>query len=45
MHKITSQERKKAIESLIFLTEKRDGRIKEQACANGSIQRDWTNRE
>ena len=32
-------ERKKAMESLIFLTEKRDGTIKARTCANGGTQR------
>ena len=38
VNKITSQERRRSMEFLIFLTEKRDGRIKGQYCANGSIQ-------
>ena len=38
---LTPQERRKAMESLIFLTEKRDGKIKARACANGSVQRKW----
>ena len=38
---LTPQERKRALESLIFLVEKRDGRIKARACANGSKQREW----
>ena len=29
------------MESLIFLTEKRDGRVKARACANGSTQRSY----
>ena len=33
------------MESLIFLTEKRDGRLKAQTCANGSTQRTYTARE
>ena len=36
---ITQLERNKAMNSLIFLTEKKDGTIKARACANGSIQR------
>ena len=36
---MTLRERKKAMESLIFLTEKRDGTIKARTCANGSTQR------
>jgi len=42
---LTSQERRRAMESLIFLTEKRDGRIKARTCANGSTQRDYIPRE
>ena len=43
--KLTPLQRKRALESLIFLTEKRDGRIKARACANGSKQRKWMSRE
>ena len=43
--KMTTNERKKAMESLIFLTEKRDGTIKARTCANGSVQRDWMTKE
>ena len=32
------------MESLIFLTEKRNEIIKGQACANGGIQGDWINK-
>ena len=42
---MTHTERKKAMESLIFLTEKRDGRVKARACANGSIQHKWMDKE
>jgi hypothetical protein len=42
---LTDQERKRAMESLIFLVEKRDGRVKGRACANGSTQRDYMDRE
>jgi hypothetical protein len=31
-------ERKRAMENLIFLIEKRDGRVKARTCANGSTQ-------
>ena len=34
-------ERKRALESLIFLTEKKNGAIKARHCANGSTQRDY----
>ena len=42
---MTPQERKKALESLIFLTEKRDGQIKAQTCANGSTQQEYMTKE
>ena len=42
---MTQTEKQRAMESLIFLTEKRDGRIKARACANGSSQREYINRE
>ena len=42
---MTTTERKRAMESLIFLTEKRDGTVKARTCANGSIQRDWMTKE
>ena len=42
---LTDQQRQRALESLIFITEKRDGRIKARACANGSKQRNWMSRE
>jgi hypothetical protein len=35
-------EKQRAMESLIFLTEKRDGRVKARACANGSTKEDTT---
>ena len=38
-YELTKEERNKAMESLIFLTEKKDGRIKARMCANRSIQR------
>lgn len=42
---LTPLEKKRALESLIFLVEKRDGRVKGRACANGSTQRDYINKE
>jgi hypothetical protein len=36
---------KRQLESLIFLVEKRDGRVKGRACANGSTQRGYINKE
>ena len=38
---LSPTERRKALESLIFLVEKKDGRIKARHCANGSKQREW----
>jgi hypothetical protein len=43
--KLTQHERRRAMESLIFLVEKRDGRIKARACANGSVQRSYVPKE
>ena len=37
---LTPEQKKKALDSLLFLTEKRDGRIKGRHCANGSKQRE-----
>jgi hypothetical protein len=34
--------RRQAMESLIFLTEKKDRRIKVRTCANGNTQREYT---
>ena len=42
---LTSSEMRKSTESLIFLTEKRDGKIKAWMCANGSVQRNYINKE
>ena len=38
-------ERCKTLESLIFLVQKRDGRIKARTCANSSVQRGWMSKE
>ena len=38
---MSASEKKKALESLIFLVEKKDGKIKARHCANGSKQRQW----
>ena len=38
-------EKKRAMESLLFLVEKRDGSIKARHCANGSTQREYMSRE
>jgi len=42
---MTARERKRAMESLIFLSEKQDERIKARTCANGSTQRDYIPKE
>jgi hypothetical protein len=42
---MTPLERKRAMESLLFLIEKRDGKIKARTCANGSTQREYIDRE
>lgn len=44
-HKLTPDEKRQALASLIFLTEKRCGRIKSRACVNGSTQRDYIPKE
>ena len=36
---LTKEDKDKAINNLIFLTEKRDGTIKARECANGRTQR------
>ena len=38
---LTYEERKKAMESLIFLTEKKNRILKARTCANGSIKRNY----
>jgi Reverse transcriptase (RNA-dependent DNA polymerase) len=45
VNNLSPLERKRALESLIFLVEKRDGRVKGRACANGSTQRGYINKE
>ena len=42
---LTPQERKRAMESLMFLVEKRDKIIKARTVANGSTQRPYTPKE
>jgi hypothetical protein len=43
--KMTIQEKKRAMESLIFLVEKRDQSVKARLCANGSTQREYMERD
>jgi hypothetical protein len=45
IEEMTKREKKKAMESLIFLTEKRDKPVKARVCANGSTQRAYISRE
>jgi hypothetical protein len=45
IEKMTTLKRKRAMESLIFLTENRDETIKARVCANGSTQRAYIARE
>ena len=42
---LNETERKRALESLIFLTEKREDSVKARHCANGSTQRNYMERE
>ena len=42
---MTPLDRKRAMESLLFLVEKRDGKIKARTVANGSTQRAYIDRE
>jgi hypothetical protein len=42
---LTEQEKRRAMESLIFLVQKRDGSVKGRTCANGSTQREYMDRE
>eukprot|EP00977_Amphora_coffeiformis_P026426 scaffold26225_cov107-Amphora_coffeaeformis.AAC.1 len=44
-HTLSTTEQGRALESLIFLNEKRDGTIKARHCANGSTQRSYMARE
>eukprot|EP00956_Cyclotella_meneghiniana_P009212 scaffold12647_cov40-Cyclotella_meneghiniana.AAC.1 len=44
-HELTPEQKKQALASLIFITEKRCGRIKARACANGSAQRKYIPKE
>ena len=42
---LTPTEKKRALESLIFLVQKRDGKIKTRHCANGNPQRKWMDKD
>jgi hypothetical protein len=43
--KLSALEKRRALESLIFLVEKKDNRIKGWTCANGSTQQEYLNQE
>ena len=45
LESLTQTEKKRALESLIFLVEKKSGEIKARTCANGSIQQNWMTKE
>ena len=45
VEELTPLEKKRAMESLIFLVEKRDGTVKGRTYANGSTQREYIDRE
>ena len=44
-HSLTRDDCRKALSSLMFLTEKRTGEVKARACANGSVQRQHVAKE
>jgi hypothetical protein len=44
-HELTEEQRIQALASLIFITEKRCGRIKTRACVNDSTQQDYIPKE
>jgi hypothetical protein len=43
--KLTRDDRRKALSSLMFLTEKQTGEVKARTCTNGSVQRDHIAKE
>jgi len=43
--KLSDEDKSKALTSLIFLKEMRDGKIKARSCANGSVQREHVVKE
>ena len=44
-HELTREQRKEALSSLMFMMQKRCGRVKSRACVNGSKQREWIRKE
>ena len=45
VNKLSKEERGKVLESLIFLTQKRDGSAKARTCVDGRPQRLWMNKD
>ena len=41
---LSPEERKRALDTIVFMVEKRDGQIKIRACTNGKKQRIWTDK-
>jgi hypothetical protein len=44
-NELSQEEKLKALTSLIFLKEKRDGNVKARSCVNGSVQREHVAKE
>ena len=42
---LTAEDKKFALNVLMFMTQKRDGKIKSRGCVDGRPQRLWTNKE
>ena len=45
IEELSASQKRNALESLLFLTEKHDGRVKARHCANGSKQHNWMQKE
>ena len=45
LEELMPQEKKRAMDAFMFLVKKRDSCMKSRACANGSVQQGWMNRE
>jgi hypothetical protein len=45
IEELTHVKRRRAMEGLFFLTEKKDGRIKARTCKNKNTQREYTDRD
>jgi hypothetical protein len=44
-HELTHEQRLEALSSLMFMTQKRCGKVKSRACVNGSKHREWIKKE